>query len=44
MASTLRDLPMHDQYQLTKKCSAVLAAPARFETDMVALCRIMATL
>ena len=44
MASTFRDLSTHDQSLLSRKCSAVLAVPARFDRDMVELCRIIATL
>jgi hypothetical protein len=44
MAGTFRDLSMHDQYILAKKCSAVLAAVRSYDSDMVALCRIIATL
>jgi hypothetical protein len=44
MASSFRDLSDHDQYVMTKKCSAVLAMPSRYDSDMVALCRIIATL
>jgi hypothetical protein len=44
MAGTFRDLSKHDQYIMTKKCSAVLAAAKNYDSDMVALCRIIATL
>ncbi|HKG75513.1 MAG TPA: hypothetical protein VKA79_14835 [Aestuariivirgaceae bacterium] len=44
MAGTFRDLSKHDQYIMTKKCSAVLAAVKNHDSDMVALCRIIATL
>jgi hypothetical protein len=44
MAGTFRDLSMHDQYIMTKKCSTVLAAQSRYDSDMVALCRIIVTL
>jgi hypothetical protein len=44
MAGTFRDLSRHDQYIMTKKCSAVLAAVKSYDSDMVALCRIIATL
>jgi len=44
MAGTFRDLSMHDQYIMAKKCSAVLAAVRSYDSDMVALCRIIATL
>lgn len=44
MASKFRDLSTHDQLLLNRKCSAVLAVPARFNSDLVELCRIIATL
>jgi hypothetical protein len=44
MASSFRELSNQDQYVMTKKCSEVLTMPSRFDSDMVALCRIIATL
>jgi hypothetical protein len=44
MASAFRELSNQDQYAMTKKCGTVLAMPSRFNSDIVALCRIIATL
>jgi hypothetical protein len=44
IAAALRELSPQEQRKLAKKCISILAAPQRYGSDAVAVCRVLASL
>jgi hypothetical protein len=44
IAEALRELSPQEQRRLARKCISILAAPQRYGSDAVAVCRVLASL
>ncbi len=44
LAAAVTDLAPEEQRKLARKCTSVLAAPQRYDTDMIAICKVLSSL